>query len=257
MSLDQQDLHAWADRIHEAHQSSLLLQPISDQVELSLADAYNIQSLLTERRLAAGASRIGWKLGYTSDAMRHQMGVTEPNLGPLLSSMLLISGPVPSTFTQPRVEPEIALRMAADLPPQCSFSEAAEAVGAAHAALEIVDSVWADYRFTLPDNTADGSSAAAVVLGPELAPTDDLGSVEVDFFRNDVKLGTGHGRDAMGHPLTALCWLSGELSRHNRFVLAGDIVLTGGLTSAARLTLGDTLRATFNSNVEVVASLPA
>ena len=144
MSLDQQDLHAWADRIHEAHQSGLLLQPISDQVELSLADAYNIQSLLTERRLAAGASRIGWKLGYTSDAMRHQMGVTEPNLGPLLSSMLLISGPVPSTFTQPRVEPEIALRMAADLPPQCSFFEAAEAVGAAHAALEIVDSVWAD-----------------------------------------------------------------------------------------------------------------
>jgi 2-keto-4-pentenoate hydratase len=188
LSLDQQDLHAWADRIYQAHQSGQLLQPISDQVHLSLDDAYDIQALLTERRLAAGAARIGWKLGYTSEAMRHQMGVTAPNLGPLLSSMLLISGPVPSTFTQPRVEPEIALRMATDLRPQCSFSEAAVAVGAAYAALEIVDSVWVDYQFTLPDNTADGSSAAAVVLGPELALTDDLGSVEVDFFRNAARL---------------------------------------------------------------------
>jgi hypothetical protein len=43
-----------------------------------------------------------------------------------------------------------------------------DACDAALACLEIVDSVWSGYRFTLEDNTADGSSAAWVVVGPPL-----------------------------------------------------------------------------------------
>ncbi len=187
------------------------------------------------------------------------MRVNDPNLGPLTSQMLLVDGACPPrSLTQPRVEPEIAVRLIADLPPDCSLAQAAAAVGAAHAALEIVDSVWIDYQFTLADNTADGSSAAAVVIGPELPSSDhlDLDRVEVNLLRNGAPVGTGRGADAMGHPLQALCWLARALSQQDNTIRAGDIIITGGLTSAVPLRPGDVIRATFGTDIEASTSLP-
>jgi 2-keto-4-pentenoate hydratase len=251
------ELASWAERIDHAHRAGQLLEPISNERAISLPQAYRIQRLLTARRVASGASLVGWKLGYTSAAMREQMRVDDPNFGPLTSQMLLADGASPPpALTQPRVEPEIAVRLADDLPPDCSLAQAAAAVGSAHAALEIVDSVWIDYRFTLADNTADGSSAAAVVIGPELASRDHLDRVEVNLFRNSANVGTGYGADALGHPLAALCWLARALSPQGDTVRAGDTVITGGLTRAVPLQPGDVVRATFGTDVEVSTSLP-
>lgn len=256
--MTERDHQLWADRIHEAHISGSVLPAISNGADLSIADAYRIQQLLTERRLAGGATQVGWKIGYTSAAMRQQMRIEEPNFAPLTDSMVQPeSGNLPSSFTQPMVEPEIALRMIDDLPPDCSLTQAAAAVGSAHAALEIVDSVWVDYRFSLADNTADGSSAAAVVVGRRLPhPVKGLDRVDVSLFRNNVRVGAGRGADAHGHPLNALRWLSGALARHHRMIRAGDIVITGGLTSAVPIRGGDLVRAVFDTDVEVTTSLP-
>ena len=251
------ELASWAERIDRAHRARALLEPISNKGTLSIAQAYRIQRLLTARRLAAGATLVGWKLGYTAAAMRQQMRVNEPNFGPLTSQMLLADGESPPpSLTQPRVEPEIAVRLITDLPPDCTLAQAAAAVGSAHAALEIVDSVWIDYQFTLADNTADGSSAAAVVIGPELPSRDHLDHVEVKLLRNGVPVGTGRGADALGHPLQALCWLARALPQQDNTVRAGDIVITGGLTSAVPLRPGDVIRATFGKDIEVSTSLP-
>ena len=50
---------------------------------ITLDDAYRVQDQVTALRLAAGERRAGWKLGYTSAAMRAQMGIASPNFGPL------------------------------------------------------------------------------------------------------------------------------------------------------------------------------
>ena len=148
---------------------------LSEEVSLSLADAYRVQDQVTALRLAEGERLAGWKLGYTSAVMRAQMGIAAPNFGPLTDAMLLSSpAPLPSGALQPRVEPEIGLRLGRRLMAPCSVESALDACDAALACLEIVDSVWAGYRFTLEDNTADGSSAAWVAVGPSL-PLQDLG----------------------------------------------------------------------------------
>jgi 2-keto-4-pentenoate hydratase len=146
--------------------------------------------------------------------------------------------------------------LSSDLPSDCSLSDAAAAVGSAHAALEIVDSVWLDYQFTLADNTADGSSAAAVVIGPDLHSRDDLDRIDVDLFLNESHVGAGRGADALGHPLQALCWLAQALSQHEEAVHAGDIVITGGLTSAIPIGPGDVIRADFGDGVQVATCFP-
>ncbi|WP_214369847.1 2-keto-4-pentenoate hydratase [Pseudonocardia sp. H11422] len=224
---------ALAAEIDSAHLERRLLDV--DGRDLSdLEAAYAVQRELTALRTARGARRIGWKLGYTSAAMREQMRVDAPNLGPLLDSMLVPDGgDVPAHLVQPRVEPEIAVWIGADGGP-----------AEVRAALEIVDSVWQDYRFTLGANTADGSSAAGVVLGPPL-PVEGLDALTVQVRRNGEPVGQGAGAAAMGHPFTALRWLADELPRRGEQLRPGDLVITGGLTAAVSIEPGDEVEAVF------------
>ena len=240
-----------AARIVEAHARSQTIDPISDRAALSMDDAYVIQALVTDARIAAGERRVGWKLGYTSIVMREQMRVDQPNFGPLTDAMLLGDGAdVARRFTQPRVEPEVALRFGRDVPAGADRSTVLAAVASAHAALEIVDSVWTGYRFRIEDNTADGSSAAGVVLGAEI-PLDRIADVAVTLEVDGVAVGHGHGRDASGHPADGIVWLVDRLAERGERLAAGDVVITGGITAAAPLAEGSEITGIFDGEAIV------
>jgi 2-keto-4-pentenoate hydratase len=241
------DHPAEARRIVEAHARGTTLDPISDRVALGMDDAYRIQSLVTAERFERGERSIGWKLGYTSLAMREQMGVAEANFGPLTDAMLVEDGgDVAGRFTQPRVEPEVALVFARDVPGDADRDDVLACTARAHAALEIVDSVWTDYRFRIEDNTADGSSAAAVVIGPEI-DVDLIADVEVTLSVGGEVVGRGRGRDASGHPADGIVWLVAQLRDRGARLRAGDLVITGGLTAAAPLAPGTGIEAAFGA----------
>ncbi len=246
------DAQRVADTILVARRRGVLLKaPLSDGPD-GLDEAYAVQERVVQARLERGERIVGWKLGYTSAAMRRQMGIDEPNLGPLTDSMVVTSGAVlpEAGLLHPRVEPEIALVAGATREGDERDPDAvAAAVSSARAALEVVDSVFLDYRFRLEDNTADGSSAAFAVLGPEL-PLDDEGKhlrdIRVTLRRNGEPCGVGAGRDAMGGPFDALRWLVRALADRGRSLVQGDVVLTGGLTAAVPLDPGDVVYADFD-----------
>lgn len=237
-----------ASVIWAARREGRLLDPTSVLGDLTMDEAYVVQGALTDRRIAGGERIVGWKLGYTSAAMREQMGVAEPNFGPLTDAMVLASGAVvDDTLVQPRVEPEIALRFARPLSavegPR-SRCDVLDAVGSAVACLEVVHSTWHDYRFTIAHNTADGSSAAQVVLG-EVLIADDLATVEVELSVDGVPVGRGRGADASGHPADGVVWLLDRLAERGLGLRAGDIVITGGLTRAVPLAPGGVVAARY------------
>jgi 2-keto-4-pentenoate hydratase len=240
---------AEAQRILVAHDRRSTLDPISDRLALTMEDAYAIQSIVTAARLERGERVVGWKLGYTSVVMREQMGVAEANHGPLTDAMLLADGAdVSGRFTQPRVEPEVALRFGRQVPAGADRAAVLDAVASAHAALEVVDSVWTNYRFRIEDNTADGSSAAGVVLGPQIR-LDRIADVRVSLLVDGEVVGIGHGRDASGHPADGVVWLVEQLGASGVRLRAGDIVITGGLTSAVALTEGSEISAEFDDGI--------
>lgn len=245
------DHRAEAERIVAAHGASRTLAPISDHVALDMDDAYSIQSHVVAAWLARGERQVGWKLGYTSLAMRRQMGVDQPNFGPLTDAMLVDDGgDVGDRFTQPRVEPEVAMRFARAVEPGADRDAVLAAVAAAHAALEIVDSVWTGYRFRIEDNTADGSSAAGVVIGAEL-PIDRIAEVGVRLLLDGREVGSGVGSDASGHPADGVVWLVEQLAARGRRIRAGELVITGGLTAAAPLEPGSAITGEFDAEMTV------
>ena len=69
-------------------------------------------------------------------------------------------------------------------------------------ALEILDSRYPDYKFTLPDVVADNTSAGRFVLGATLTrPAGiDLRLVGCTFERNGALAGTAAGAASLGHP---------------------------------------------------------
>ncbi|MGJ3510028.1 2-keto-4-pentenoate hydratase [Enemella sp. A6] len=231
-----------AEVIWQARQQGLVLPAPSTQGHpFTLSAAYRIQRAVTALRLAAGERVVGWKLGYTSAVMREQMGIDQPNYGPLTDVMALDSGAVaPSFLRQPRVEPEVALVMLDEV--RTGVDDLAGRVEA-RASLEVVDSSWSDYQFDLGDNTADSSSAGAYVLGERLPMDDPAGvSVRLEVTDQDEQVGTADA--AMGNPLAALAWLLNQLAEP---LPAGSVVLTGGLTRAIPLEAGGTARAVFTA----------
>ncbi|NLT30303.1 MAG: hydratase [Propionibacterium sp.] len=231
-----------AEVIWQARRDGLVLPAPSTQGHpLDIDAAYRIQRAVTGHRLAAGQRIVGWKLGYTSQVMRDQMGIDQPNYGPLTDVMTLESGATaPSFLRQPRVEPEVALVLREELSPGVGVESLAGSVEA-RACLEVVDSSWTDYRFDLGDNTADSSSAGAFVLGEPLGLTDPAQvSVRLTVTGEDDRAGTADA--AMGNPLAALVWLLDQLDEP---LPSGTVVLTGGLTQAVALNSGGTATAVF------------
>jgi 2-keto-4-pentenoate hydratase len=196
-------------------------------------DAYAVQGVLTAQRLAAGERIVGWKLGYTTAAMRQAMGIDAPNRGPLTNRMVLGSPALSGArLIQPRVEPEIAVRLHAD-----------GSIASRHLALEVVDSVWRDYRFSWAQNTADGSSAALAIVAGDRLP-DDVSGDEVVVRTSAGESARTRIDDDQADPVVAVGWLLAELARESIDIPGGAVVLTGGLLPPLPLPDGGWAEAT-------------
>jgi 2-oxo-3-hexenedioate decarboxylase len=218
----------------------------ADEPELTLDVAYDVQRSSIERRLARGERLVGMKMGLTSRAKMEQMGVHEPIYGRLTSSMIVNDGGAIrlSELCHPRVEPEVAFIMGADLQGPVTPAQALQAVAGACAALEVIDSRFKDFKFTLPDVIADNTSASRFVLGSELVPVDgvNLGNLGMIMEINGEMVEIGSSAAIYEHPARSLAELANMLARRGEHLQAGQIILTGGATAAVAVREGDRVR---------------
>lgn len=210
-------------------------------------DAYAIARVNIDRRLAAGARIVGHKIGLTSPAMQEMLGVHEPDYGHLLDDMVVPDGGTVSVarFCEPRVEPEIAFRLSAELRgPGVEAADVLAATDAVAPALEIIDSRVADWRITWWDTVADNASSGAFVVGPwrPLGEAGDLESLDVELYLDDVVVETGSSSAVLGHPAVAVAWLANALAGHGSGLEAGSIVLSGSCTRAVDVRAGSRVR---------------
>ena len=231
-----------ADRLARAIEARQALPPLSDSYpDLDLATGYAVQRL---QRDAAGPL-IGWKLGVTSRAKQQQVGVHEPIRGYLSAGHALDLGEplAVDAHIQPRAEPEIALIMRRDLDdPSATAADVLAATEFAAVGIEILDSRYENYRFTMPDVVADNASAGRFVVGSPVTVTGiDLRLVGVVLEHNGEVVGTASGAAALGHPASAVAWLVRSLAADGEGLRAGQVILTGGLTAAVPVSAGDSV----------------
>ena len=224
------DISTAADRLEQARSTGTGLPLFSrEPAGLTTEEAWAIAAEVDRRQRARGRHHTGYKLGWTSAAMRAALGIGSPNFGSLWDDMATDGALDLSRLRHPKAEPEFAFL--ADRALSGSQLDAAEVQRAGRwaVALEVVDPRWESYDFTWLDNTADGSSAAAYAVGKFVAaqvPPEDF-ALTMSWSGEQR---SGVGRAAMGSPAEAVAHLVRELAGRGARLEAGMVVLTGGVT---------------------------
>jgi 2-oxo-3-hexenedioate decarboxylase len=149
-----------ADRLVRAVRSRTSIGPLTtEHPDLSLEEAYRVQDLVVE----ALGGREAAKLGLTSKAKQQQMHVDSPLSAWLPPGSRLRPGEplVVADLIQPRVEPEIAFVLGTDLSGPTTVAHVLAATERVVPALDVLDSRFEGYGFTLPDVIADNGSTGS------------------------------------------------------------------------------------------------
>ena len=243
------DTSRLAERLAEAIRTRTPIAPITDEVDLTVDQAYEVQEATLDL-LDPGWTRTAAKLGLTSRAKQQQMNVDEPLYGWYVRGAALDVGEPLDTaqYIQPRVEPELAFLLGAPLAGAGTTSaHVLAATRAVMPALDVLDSRFSGYRFRLPDVAADDASAARFLLGAPIDPSGfDLATLGCVFEHNDRLVATAAGAAVLDHPAGAVAWFVRKLAARGQELAAGTVVLAGALTAAVPLAPGDTARVTID-----------
>ena len=211
-----------------------------------LATGYAVQRVLRD----AAGPLAGWKLGVTSRAKQAQVGVSSPVFGFLAGANALDVGePLDtSALIQPRCEPEIVFVLGRDLAgPHVTATDVLAASSGVAVGIEVLDSRYRDYKFTMADVVADNTSAGRFVVGtPVPLAGIDLRLVGVVLEHNGQVVATASGAASLGHPAAAVAWMIRAMAADGEGVTAGDVVLSGGLTAAVPVGPGDVVVASID-----------
>lgn len=226
--------------------------------DMTLDDAYGVQTALVAQKTAAGAKVIGWKIGLTSRAMQQALNITTPDSGVLLDDMLFQTGDVIPTgrFIQPRIEAEIAFVMKTDLSgAQATRADVIAATDYVAPSLEIldtrvlrVDPATGKARIIV-DTVADNAANAGIVLGAERHAVDavDLRWAGAILKRDGVVEETGLGAAVLDDPVTGILWLVHRLAQYGAGLSAGDVVLSGSFIRPVEAPSGSVFQADFGA----------
>lgn len=246
------DVAGKAKALYDARRNRVAIAPFTDaDPALGIGDGYAVQSELVKLILADGDRIVGYKAGLTSKPMQTLLGVDQPDFGPVLASTVYKDGDEVSLsrFIQPKIEAEIVLVLGAELRgPDATVDDARAAVQGASAAMEIVDSRFADWRIKLCDTVADLASNGAVVISETVLPLADVDPrlIGMVLTRNGALVDTGAGAAALGNPLAVVAWLANTLAGDGIALEPGHVVMTGALHAAVPMAPGERYLAEFD-----------
>ncbi len=247
--LSEQRIHTLGDELFDALSQRRMVEPLTErESEITIEDAYHISLRMVDRRVEAGESIIGKKIGVTSKAVQNMLNVHQPDFGYLTDRMVFGNGdemPVSELLIQPRAEGEIAFMLKRDLfGPGVTNADVLRATEAVIPCFEIVDSRIRDWKIKIQDTVADNASCGLFVLGDNAVDPRkvDLATAGMVVEKNGELLSTGAGAAALGSPVNCVAWLANTLGRFGIPLKAGEVILSGSLVPLEPIQAGDSMR---------------
>lgn len=218
-----------------ARQARTALAPLPDPIApQDTAQGAAVQAALA--RLVGAMPPAGFKIGATGSRMQAYLGVAHPVAGFMQAANIHRARAEVrfADFIRPGVECEVSVRLARDLPPgPCTAEQAAAAVGAFTAGIEIVENRYGDLKeLGTPTLVGDQMYHAAAVIGAEGDWRGlDLGALRGRISIDGQERDSGVTTDLMGHPFNCLAWLAGsaEVAAFGG-LKAGQVVMLGSVT---------------------------
>lgn len=230
--------------------------PSSRDPGFDMATAYAVEAEIARLRRGEGRTTVGRKVGFANRALWRVLKLdtlvwahmyddtvryTETNAASIsLSSMVA-----------PKIEPEIVVRMKRALPGGTLEAAAVlEHVDWLALGFEIIDCVYADWKFQPPDFVAAFGFHAALVVGeprhvePGIISTlvDQLPRFKVSLLKDGQLVEEGSGRNSLKSPALCVGELASAIGRQPGAepLAAGELVSSGTLTESHRIAPGET-----------------
>lgn len=247
------DLEAIAREIEQAQDRAVSIAPFTARHPgFDVPSAYKVASRVGERRRAGGFVPVGRKIGFTNSSLWPVYGVHQPIWGTMYDrTVVRVQGCEArlslSAFAEPMIEPEIAFGLRSAPAPRSDPAALLRSIEWIAHGFEIVQSHFPGWKFRAADTVADNGLHGAYLLGPQVDvsrlgpdPVESLRTFSVDLSCDGVLKETGRGENVLGGPLAALAHLVAVLAEHPGGALrAGEIVTTGTLTAAYRVSAGE------------------
>lgn len=210
-----------------------IAQP-SETVKFSLEEAYNIQKQLVEHRLDRGETITGYKLGFTSKAKMQQMGVDDLIWGVLTNAMEIKPDEHIdlNQYIHPRAEPEVAFKVSKPINRQLTIKELPQYIDKMTVAIEVIDSRYKNFKFSLEDVIADNCSSIGYCIGQWQDLKDDITNLPIQLKFNDETVQSGMTQAILDNPYQSVIELSRLASENNLVLQPGQIILAGAATAA-------------------------
>lgn len=253
--MNQELIQSLANGLLQAEDTATPIPPLTDRYpDMTIDDAYAVQKAVVDKKVARGEVVIGKKIGLTSQGIRDQVGVQEPDYGIMTNAGVVKDGECidVSKMICPRIEAEIVFVLKNDLDKDYITAwDVINATAGVMPALEIVDSRIQDWRIKIQDTVSDSASYARVVTGGNrLVPISDLdlSMVPMASFRNGELMFTGCGAAVMAsNPVNSVVWLANKMKQYSSPLRAGELILSGAFTPVFDFRPGDHVFVRFGS----------
>jgi len=237
----------YGDELYQALRERRPVAPLTErEPSITIDDAYRIQLRMIQRRLDAGETVVGKKIGGTSQVVMDMLKVDQPDFGQLLSGMVVHEGEAIriDTMIAPKAEAEVAFVLKSDLQgPGVTAADVLRATAFVMPCFEIVDSRIRDWKIRIQDTVADNASCGVLVLGgTRRDPREvDLALAGMVLEKNGEIVSTSTGAAVQGSPVNAVAWLANTLGRLGIALKAGEVILSGSQSPLVPVKAGDSL----------------
>ena len=245
--MDKTTIQRYGDELYQALISRTAVDPLTDrEPEITIEDAYQIQLRMIQRRVDAGETIVGKKIGVTSKVVMEMLKVDQPDFGQMTSGMVFNEGEAirADSMIAPKAEAEVAFVLKSDLiGPGVTAADVLRATDFVVPCFEIVDSRIKDWKIKIQDTVADNASCGVLTLGGvRRSPRDiDLALAGMVLEKNGEVISTSTGAAVQGSPVNAVAWLANTLGRLGIPLKAGEVILSGSQSPLVPAKAGDNL----------------
>ncbi len=223
-----------AKKLDNAASNAKPVEQMAAKNNISLEDAYKIQRESIALRVQRGEIITGFKLGFTSKAKMEQMGVHDLIWGILTDAMIVEQNETIDIdrWIHPRAEPEIAFRVSEDITRALTLNDLPQYLDGMAPALEIIDSRYENFKFSLEDVVADNCSSTGYVINKWQDLGKDLSNLEMELIIDNEVIEKASSAAILDNPLQSVVALSRLASEAGVVIQKGHVILAGAATAA-------------------------
>lgn len=229
--------------------------PSARDAGFDLPSAYAVEAELVRLRHASGHATVGRKVGFANKALWRVLKLDTVVWAHMYDDTVRYAEQNAASLSlapmcAPKIEPEIVFKLRTPIGENREPAAVLDAVEWLALGFEIIDCVFADWKFQPTDFVAAFGLHAALIVGeprrlelgmiPSLV--DELPQFKVKLLKDGQLIEEGSGRNSLRSPALCLGELASAIERQAGVepLAAGELVSSGTLTESQRIAPGET-----------------